>query len=84
MAQKRPVTCHACGQQWPRHPALEVACPDCRAPIGRLCRRPSDHGCDVHVSREQLAIDMGVLPLCPKGPTMRARGADLPLFAVPA
>jgi hypothetical protein len=25
------ATCRACGQQWPRHPVLEVPCPSCEA-----------------------------------------------------
>lgn len=65
----KPVTCHNCGQTWPRHPALEVKCPDCRAPVGQNCRRPSGHNCDIHARREALAVDTGVLPMCPKGPT---------------
>ncbi len=36
------VTC-ICGDEFPRHPALEVACPSCQAPIGKSCKRPSGH-----------------------------------------
>jgi hypothetical protein len=50
------VTCENCGQTWPRDPALEVRCPTCRAAIGQLCKRPSGHGCDVHASRDHLAM----------------------------
>jgi hypothetical protein len=32
-----------CDRSWPRDPVLEVACPTCRAPAGRNCRRPSGH-----------------------------------------
>jgi hypothetical protein len=65
-------TCYNCGQTWPRHPALEVVCPTCHAGVGSGCQRPSEHkafGGFIHVEREQLAVDMGVLPMCPKGPT---------------
>lgn len=37
------VRCHLCGEEWPREPALEVACPTCKAPVGERCRRPSGH-----------------------------------------
>lgn len=68
------VSCSACGQKWPRHPALEVKCPRCFEPIGSPCKRPSGHGAqEIHVEREQLAVDEGLLPLCPEGPTMRRR-----------
>jgi len=64
-----PVTCRACGQTWPRDPALEVPCPQCRAPVGVKCRRPSGHNCETHRERDQAAMDAGLLQLCPKGPT---------------
>jgi len=38
------VECALCGAQWPRDPALETGCPDCLAPVGQGCRRPSGHG----------------------------------------
>jgi hypothetical protein len=72
-ANAKPVTCSACGQSWKRDPALEVVCPTCRAPIGSPCKRPSGHGAmEVHRSRDQLALDDGLVELCPEGPTMRA------------
>lgn len=63
-----PVTCRSCGQEWPRDPALEVPCPDCQAPVGKWCKRPSGHGgnfVDLHRSRDQAALDAGVLQRCP-------------------
>lgn len=53
------VQCHNCGQTWPRDPALEVACPECLAPIGRKCKRPSGHGVwggQFHAARDELAM----------------------------
>lgn len=63
-----PVKCHRCGQEWPRDPALEVKCPQCNAGVGVRCRRPSGHylmGCQVHASRDRLALERGVLQKCP-------------------
>lgn len=53
------VRCHACGQTWPRDPALEVPCPTCRAGVGRKCRRPSGHEAwgGVHAERDLLAME---------------------------
>lgn len=48
-------------------PALLVPCPDCQAGIGRACVRPSGHpvfGGGVHRSRDQAALDAGVLKPC--------------------
>lgn len=66
------VTCRHCGQEWPRDPALEVPCPQCQAPVGRPCKRPSEHnvwGNQPHASRDQLAMERGFLKPCPKGPS---------------
>lgn len=63
MSQKE-ATCNLCGRRWPRDPRLEVACPDCGAPAGQRCRRPSAHRgnfVEFHVAREQLAVDAGFL-----------------------
>jgi hypothetical protein len=60
-------SCLNCGEQWAKHPATQVPCPDCKAPAGSVCRRPSGHevpGGDVHVSREQAAVDAGLLQIC--------------------
>jgi hypothetical protein len=61
-----------CGRTWPRDPVLEVACPSCRAPAGRACRRPSGHGvwgqygrfCD---ARDIAADQGGAYGTCPLG-----------------
>lgn len=63
------VTCNNCGQTWERDPRLEVPCPDCEADVGQRCRRPSEHECEVHVAREQRALDEGKLQMCPAGPS---------------
>lgn len=64
------VFCHLCGQEWPRDPRLEVACPTCKASIGVRCMRPSGHrsytGDQPHIEREELAIMRGFLTrTCP-------------------
>src|SRR4051794_8947585 len=52
------VQCCSCGQTWPRDPILEVACPTCRAPLGRRCKRPGGHDAsDDHVARDLLAMN---------------------------
>lgn len=76
------AVCNACEREWERHPVLEVECPKCHAGIGARCRRPSGHTgplIEPHVEREQLAVDLGVLELCPAGPTLRGESpaADL-------
>jgi hypothetical protein len=67
------VTCRHCGQTWPRDPALEVPCPQCLAPIGVKCRRPSGHGCDLHHSRDQAAMDAGKLEPCKGGTRKKSK-----------
>jgi hypothetical protein len=68
-----PVFCRFCGDQWPRHPAYEVACPKCGAGIGRPCskKRPSGHrvvfGIGPHEEREQAAVDAGIWAKCQVG-----------------
>jgi hypothetical protein len=69
-----PVHClkPGCCREWPRDPVLEVACPSCRAPIGRACKRPSGHGvwgtygrfCD---ARDPAADRAGAYGECPLG-----------------
>jgi hypothetical protein len=54
-----PIKCSACGQEWPRDPALEVVCPVCRAAVGAPCQRPSGHrvfGGEPHPDRDRLAM----------------------------
>ena len=61
--------CNNCGETWLRHPATVVPCPDCKAAAGSVCKRPSGHnlfGDDVHLCREQLAVDQGLLTKCPQ------------------
>lgn len=68
----RPVYCQkpGCGRSWPRDPALEVPCPDCTAPVGSPCRRPSGHrvfGHGVHGARDLAADAAGKYEICPSG-----------------
>lgn len=75
------VTCHRCGQEWPRDPALEVECPTCHAPVGRPCVRPSEHktwGGQPHPERDRLA--MRVVPgygRCPAAGVAAVRQGEL-------
>ncbi|MEZ5784349.1 MAG: hypothetical protein R3D70_22635 [Rhizobiaceae bacterium] len=59
-----------CDRWWPRDPAFEIVCPDCHAPVGSPCRRPSGHtvfAYGVHAARD-LAVDAaGKYGLCPTG-----------------
>lgn len=65
-ALARQAQCSRCGQTWPRDPRLEVECPDCHAPVGSRCRRPSGHTAAIHLAREQRAVDLGYLDAeCP-------------------
>ena len=79
------VCCNACGEEWPRDPAFEVECPDCRVAIGSPCRRPSGHGCAVHAARDRLAIESGFLAPCPASvppaPKTSEDQPPLPLFS---
>lgn len=76
-----------CGKSWPRDPVLEVACPDCKAPIGARCKRPSGWSgpfVDLHISRDILADREGKYGPCPLGLCGIDRIAvqpDLPLFS---
>ena len=57
-----------CRQTWPRDPCLEVPCPDCFAPVGTGCRRPSGHAgafVDLHAARDLAADAAGVYGRCP-------------------
>lgn len=73
--------CTACGQEWPRDPRLEVACPTCGARIGSRCKRPSGHEApEPHVAREELCILGGFMTReCPASPRRQGR-----LFEAPA
>ena len=74
------VRCGRCGQEWPRDPALEVACPQCLAPVGVRCRRPSGHDCELHASRDRAALDAGILSPCPGSPERPGRPRQRPLW----
>jgi hypothetical protein len=77
------VTCSACGEIWPRDPALEVECPTCHARPGRRCKRLSGHPCELHASRDRAAMAAGFLRPCPKGPSAQREqvaAAQLALF----
>ncbi len=75
-----------CGKSWSRDPVLEVACPDCKAPIGVGCRRPSGHSgpfVELHAARDILADREGKYGTCPLGLCGLDRApaqASLPLF----
>lgn len=75
-----------CDRSWARDPVLEVACPDCRAPVGARCRRPSGHAgplIDLHAGRDILADRDGHYGRCPFGICGLDRmpmQASLPLF----
>lgn len=65
------ASCSACGQEWPRDPALEVICPTCNAQAGYYCceKRPSGYRIRfgstlIHPARDQLAMDLGFLQKC--------------------
>lgn len=62
------VSCDYCGQEWPRGPALEVACPHCGSRVGAGCKRPSGHrGHFVGFCRARLeeAMRLGLERPCP-------------------
>ena len=61
-----PITCSACKQNWPRHPALEIRCPVCFADIGHHCVVPKrGRRTDPHSAREDEATARGLLAPCP-------------------
>jgi hypothetical protein len=71
-------SCARCGETWDRDPRLEVECPECKAGVGQVCRRPSGHNVfgQPHVAREQLAVDRGVLSReCPTPVPAETRAA---------
>ena len=74
------VRCNACGQEWPRDPALEVESPECRAATGAHCRRPSGQHCAVHAARDRLAMQRVFFAPCPAG-WKRDVADSLPLSA---
>lgn len=75
-----PVSCDLCGETWDTDPRLSVPCPQCSAPAGRNCRRPSGHPVmgTVHIPREQAAVDAGLMSVYCSGaktPTKKPEGA---------
>lgn len=59
-----------CANSWPRDPVLDVACPDCKVPVGAGCRRPSGHSgpfVELHAARDILADREGKYGPCPLG-----------------
>jgi len=57
-----------CTRSWPRDPVLEIACPDCNAPVGVGCRRPGGHSgpfVEMHAARDILANRAGKYGTCP-------------------
>jgi hypothetical protein len=75
-----------CDRTWPRDPVPEVACPDCKAPIGARCRRPSGHSgplIELHAARDILADREDKYGSCPLGLCGLDRAnpqSSLPLF----
>lgn len=61
------VHCQTCGRRFPRDPAREVPCPECGADVGSPCRRPSEHRCKLHLSRDRLALVVTDYGPCPEG-----------------
>ena len=41
-----------------------MPCPTCLAPVGVNCPRPSGHNCELHIPRDQPALDAGVIIKC--------------------
>jgi len=78
MTATDPKQCqHAgCPKSFERDPALEVACPECDAEPGTLCRRPSGHVVwntewdlprGIHPERDVEALRQGIYGECPLG-----------------
>lgn len=83
---KNPVRCEGCGQEWPRDPALEVACPTCHVRVGAWCKSPSGHkAMHLHRERMQAALDAGFEHPCPAAaPKVTGGKAPKPPVPVPA
>jgi hypothetical protein len=85
---KGPAVCNkpGCSKCWDVDPVLLVPCPDCQAPIGVGCRRPSGHSgpfIELHAARDLLADREGKYGPCPLsicGLGARDRQSSLPLF----
>lgn len=71
--------CKSCGEAWERHPVTLVTCPVCKAYPGQWCKRPSGHdAAQLHMAREQAALDAGILKPCKLA---RGRHVQPDLFA---
>lgn len=84
MAQKvnQPVSCTLCGEEYPRDPAYEVACPVCHAAAGKPCMRPSEHTAwSIHPERDGEALRLGFIKKCPKGKSSQSKELALPMEA---
>ncbi len=62
--KKIPIACGDCGVEldFDADPALAVVCPECRAPVGSRCRKPSGHRMPhgtVHALRDVSALEAG-------------------------
>lgn len=71
-----------CDRSWIRDPALEVPCPECRAPVGAPCKRPSGHPVfakGVHGARDLAADAAGHYGICPSARCGQARKAAMPV-----
>lgn len=80
------LRCHRCGQEWARHPCLEVPCPTCGKPIGEPCQQKGYESEDYCRERE-VAVMAGDLGRCPAGPapeTFDPRTVPCPQCAAPA
>jgi hypothetical protein len=76
------LLCPECRREteYPRDPGLEVACPDCKAPVGSYCVRPSEHRvtmAPLHRARLRATHEAGFEPACScrEGHRMRIRGS---------
>jgi hypothetical protein len=59
-----------CDREWPRDPILDVPYPDCRAPAGVRCKRPSGHSgtfVTAHAASDLAADAAGAYGPCPLG-----------------
>jgi len=82
--RRGPCACArpGCDRTWPRDPCLEVTCPDCCAPAGTGCRRPSGHAggfVELHAARDLAADAAGAYGPCPLG---RCGAANTPRHPV--
>lgn len=85
---KGPAACNkpGCDMSWDVDPVLLVPCPNCHAPVGTRCRRPSGHSgpfVELHAARDLFADREGKYGPCPLGfcgAANRDGQSSLPLF----